>query len=193
MLHIVVHALSERSPVPDPISHVLRLEWSFVKPSSMHKSDIVRCRSFLPCRSCIASPMHRLRVWKSTARSLVAQKINLSRAHRRSSRVERSKTARATMCGRLRVHVRRAVAITTLRASTRRASQTAFLRPRGFAKRKIAHPCLLFDLLRCNSIPMTRWISRHRCPHLTRWRRPGPHAHASFVSSRRRASLARAR
>ena len=59
-----------------------------------------------------------------------------------------------------------ATAITTPRASTRTSSQTF---GRNFGGVRLAHPGLLFDLMRMNCIPLSRRVSRRWSWHATGW------------------------
>lgn len=76
----------------------------------------------------------------------------------------RAKAAGRTVGRRVGVKRRRAVTFTTPRASARRTGQTAYLRA-VFGWVKMAHPDLLFDMLRRNSVSVPRWVSWDWLPH----------------------------
>lgn len=75
-----------------------------------------------------------------------------------------AKAAAGTVGRRVGVERHRVVTFTTLRASARRTGQTAYLIA-AFGRIKMAHPDLLFDLLRRNRVSMSRWMMRHWLSH----------------------------
>jgi hypothetical protein len=79
----------------------------------------------------------------------------------------RAKAATRTVGGRVGVERHRVVAFTTLRASTRRTGQTAYLRA-TFGRIKVAHPDLLFNVLRRNRVSMSWWVTRNWLTHTGR-------------------------
>jgi len=79
----------------------------------------------------------------------------------------RAKAATRTVGGGVGVERHRVAAFTTLRASARRTGQTAYLRA-TFGRIKVAHPDLLFNVLRRNRVSMSWWVTRNWLTHAGR-------------------------
>ena len=79
----------------------------------------------------------------------------------------RAKAATRTVGGRVGVERHRVVTLTTLRASARRTGQTAYLIA-AFGRIKVAHPDLLFNMLRRNRVSVSWWMAWNWLTHAGR-------------------------
>ena len=80
----------------------------------------------------------------------------------------RAKAATRTVGRRVGVERHRVVALTTLRASARGTGQTAYLLRAAFGRIKVAHPDLLFNMMRRNRVSVSWWMARDWLTHARR-------------------------